>query len=520
MALEAVCLKALAKRPEDRYASAKDLVAEINHFLADEPVTAYREPLAARAGRWARQHRTLVAAAAVVLLAVLGGLAAVLGVQSRANKNLAVKNPELAASNERERQRFDLAMDAVGAFHTGASEDVLLKQQEFEPLRKKLLANAADFYRKLQAQLGSGADPHTRSALARSYSALGDMDQDVGATDQALRDYEQGRALYEKLAADGQGDTAPQKELVKLLINESAVYQSRKEMDSAKKAASQAVTMGEQLVASAPGDPERSYLLAQSLNTLSNTNPNTSDDKERLTPRRATELMERAAADHPDIAEYQRYLGSTLGSLANVAFAKGQSEESVKLNAQAAEILEKLRITNPSDLKVRRSLAITYGNKGLADGQWGKFEDALADFRRSSQVLEEMTNEQPAVIEYQQMLSGQYQNTAWALWQLGRHDESIQMTQKQNALLATLASRHPDRPDLRSMQALALMNTGSTLLPEGRVDEALRYYKQSEALFEALVLTQLSLITQSYWPISTERSDTCMSQQDDPAMRS
>jgi eukaryotic-like serine/threonine-protein kinase len=486
LALEAVCLKALAKRPGDRYASAKDLVAEINHFLADEPVTAYREPLAARAGRWARQHRTFVAAAAVALLAVLGGLAAVLGVQSRANKNLAVKNAELAASNERERQRFDLAMDAVGAFHTGASEDVLLKQQEFEPLRKKLLANAADFYRKLQAQLGSGADPHTRSALARSYSALGDMDQDVGATDQALRDYEQGRELYEKLAADAPGDTAPRKELVKLLINVANVYQSRKEMDSAKKAAGQAVTMGEQLVASAPGDPEDLGLLARSLNTLASANPNSPDEKERLV-RRAAGLMERVVADHPDVPEYQRYLGSVLGGLAIVAYAKGQSEESVKLNAQAAEILEKLRITNPSDLKVRRSLAITYGNKGLADGQWGKFEDALADFRRSSQVLEEMTNEQPAVIEYQQMLSGQYQNTAWALWQLGRHDESIQMIQKQNALLATLASRHPDRPDLRSMQALALMNTGITLLPEGRVDEALRYYKQSEALFAALV---------------------------------
>src|SRR5262249_60536230 len=67
-ALQAVCLKALAKRPADRYARALDLAADIKHFLADEPVTAYREPLAARAGRWARRHRTAVTTVGGLLL--------------------------------------------------------------------------------------------------------------------------------------------------------------------------------------------------------------------------------------------------------------------------------------------------------------------------------------------------------------------------------------------------------------------------------------------------------------------
>src|SRR5262249_2024422 len=44
-ALQAVCLKALAKRREDRYASAAELASEVRHFLADEPVAAYREPV-------------------------------------------------------------------------------------------------------------------------------------------------------------------------------------------------------------------------------------------------------------------------------------------------------------------------------------------------------------------------------------------------------------------------------------------------------------------------------------------
>src|SRR5262249_2237237 len=40
-ALQAVCLKAMALAPEARYRSAKDLAADIDHWLADEPVTAY-----------------------------------------------------------------------------------------------------------------------------------------------------------------------------------------------------------------------------------------------------------------------------------------------------------------------------------------------------------------------------------------------------------------------------------------------------------------------------------------------
>src|SRR5262249_56035058 len=66
-ALDAVCRKAMAVRPSERYASALDLAADVEHWLADEPVSAYAEPLPARAARWARRHRPAVAAAVALL---------------------------------------------------------------------------------------------------------------------------------------------------------------------------------------------------------------------------------------------------------------------------------------------------------------------------------------------------------------------------------------------------------------------------------------------------------------------
>jgi Flp pilus assembly protein TadD len=74
-ALEAVCLRAMAEHPQDRYASASELGAEVERWLAGEPVRAYPERWPARTARWARRHRVAVAGLAVGLLvaAVLGG---------------------------------------------------------------------------------------------------------------------------------------------------------------------------------------------------------------------------------------------------------------------------------------------------------------------------------------------------------------------------------------------------------------------------------------------------------------
>jgi tetratricopeptide (TPR) repeat protein/tRNA A-37 threonylcarbamoyl transferase component Bud32 len=76
LALEAVCLRAMAHDPDKRYATATALAQDVERWLADEPVTVYRERLRGRLQRWARRRRTLVASAAVaILLLVAAGVA-------------------------------------------------------------------------------------------------------------------------------------------------------------------------------------------------------------------------------------------------------------------------------------------------------------------------------------------------------------------------------------------------------------------------------------------------------------
>ncbi len=66
-ALEAICLKAMALQPLERYASAKGLADDVEHWLADEPVMAHAEPLAVRLGRWVGHHKGLVGSVAAVV---------------------------------------------------------------------------------------------------------------------------------------------------------------------------------------------------------------------------------------------------------------------------------------------------------------------------------------------------------------------------------------------------------------------------------------------------------------------
>ena len=87
-ALEAICLKAMAYRPEDRYGSPRDLAQDLERRLADEPVSAWPEPLRLKMLRWVNRNRTLVssAAAAILVAAATGGYLAYEGQMDRVRR--------------------------------------------------------------------------------------------------------------------------------------------------------------------------------------------------------------------------------------------------------------------------------------------------------------------------------------------------------------------------------------------------------------------------------------------------
>ncbi len=72
--LETILGKAMAKRPDERYASAQDLADDLRRFLEDKPILARPPTVLDRVSKWARRHRPVVAAAAVLLVMAVIGL--------------------------------------------------------------------------------------------------------------------------------------------------------------------------------------------------------------------------------------------------------------------------------------------------------------------------------------------------------------------------------------------------------------------------------------------------------------
>ncbi len=137
-ALEAICLKAMAIRPEERYPSAEALAADVEHWLAGEPVSAFREPAAVRIRRWAKRNRTLVTAGAVLLLAALWSAASGLVLLSAKNREVAAeRNAARAAADEAEAVNAFLVTDLLGQ----ADPDVNARDQKVTV--EQVLAKAA-----------------------------------------------------------------------------------------------------------------------------------------------------------------------------------------------------------------------------------------------------------------------------------------------------------------------------------------------------------------------------------------
>ena len=97
--LEAICLKGMALRPEDRYPTARAMANDIEHWLADEPISAAEDTAVERLSRWARKHKGLVQAGSVFLFLAFVIASVAWGFVSLSNKRLNLANVTINEQN-------------------------------------------------------------------------------------------------------------------------------------------------------------------------------------------------------------------------------------------------------------------------------------------------------------------------------------------------------------------------------------------------------------------------------------
>jgi serine/threonine-protein kinase len=401
-ALEAVCLKAMAPRPADRYATPKALAEDVERWMADEPVSSWREPLSRRARRWARRNRTAVAAAAVALVAGVAGLAAVLVVQTRAradlgraNAQVTRANADLLAANARERQRFDLAMAAVQLFHGEVSQDLLLKEKEFAGLRSRLLTGAADFYGNLERLLEGHTDLPSRAALGRAYFELGQLTGDIGNMAEALAVHRKGLAVRRKLAQEPEAGAEAVLDLVRSLTAQGSLQQISGDRAGSLSSFGDARGLVEGLVVAGSGGDEAKALLAETLDGmgLDRANP-----RENLEMRyRALEIAKELVGKHPGVTRYLGLLGLLQMNIGVDLLDLGREAEAIAASKEAATTTQRLVDARPDVYLYQNRLAIVYNN--IAASSWNevRLDEAVAFQRLAVAIWRKAAAANPAV---------------------------------------------------------------------------------------------------------------------------
>jgi tetratricopeptide (TPR) repeat protein len=177
--LETIVLKAVAREPAERYATAQELADDLRRFLDDRPIRARRSPLWQRLRRWLRRHRTVVlATAATALLAVGPGIWAGWNeVTRRARTEQAIAQAMQAAERLEDEASWEAALAQMreaeqAAEHGSAGED----------LKQRLRRRRADLEFAVRLE-----------AVRMRRAAILDRRPDVGQSDQeyarAFREY-------------------------------------------------------------------------------------------------------------------------------------------------------------------------------------------------------------------------------------------------------------------------------------------------------------------------------------------
>jgi eukaryotic-like serine/threonine-protein kinase len=405
-ALEAVCLKAMATRPEDRYAKCRGLADDIERWMADEPVTAWREPFLRRARRRARRHRTAVTALAAAVLVALAGTAAVLAVQTRANGKLQQANANLASANERERQRFDLAMDAIELFHGEVSDDLLMKEKQFDGLRTKLLNGAAAFYRRLEDLLKGQTDRESRAALGKAYDELGALTEKIGDQAAALEVHSKALAVRRALASEPRADAATKLDVARSLNAVGWLQNSTGDTAGALASFEEARRLSGAMESQGDATEQAREVLGRAYHRTAFVQTGTGDPAEALkTYAKALAIRQKLADANPGVTRFQLALAMTLNNMGLVLSLTGDPAEVRAAHDRALAIQQKLADANPGATEFQSDLAMSHDNLAYGRFQNGDRAGARAAWEKALAIQQRLADANPSVTQFQRRLA-------------------------------------------------------------------------------------------------------------------
>jgi serine/threonine-protein kinase len=511
--LEAICRKALACQPEARYGSALEMAEEIEHWLADEPVRADREPWTARLARWARRHRTLVAgavAAAGVALVALGVATVLLSAANRqvrtAKREVDDQAANLLRANARERrakaeaekdrdeasrqkaaadQNFELARGAVRRYLAMVGKDVRLKRAGLHQLRKQLFDEAGTFYEELIRARGD--DPAMRVVIAETHLDNAQLASWHRDADRTIERAGKALALLRRLPARERAQAG-----VQLLLSEvhdalGRGYEFKGNFFAAEREALACKTIRDQLAADRPGEPR--YVEARALAWfqlgaiyLSNTKV----EQAERTFEQARGLFRKAITGTRK-ADLDAALAACLVNLGIAHLKSGRMGPSEKALVEARDLFRQVEVVAPNDPRPKDGLGRSLLNLGRVYTNSKRYKEAEAAHAEAWRIYEALVINDPEMPRWREYLVHALGDLAAVYEATGRKALAIAKRRLACAAGDRLVAAAPAEASYAVQLAHDNLALGRLLLRDRKALDAVTPYTRAIELMEAEV---------------------------------
>jgi serine/threonine-protein kinase len=485
-ALEAVCLKAMARAAGDRYATPRALADDIERWMADEPVSAYREPASARLGRWVRRHKPAVAGAAALLLTAVVALSlstVLIGLEQAKTREAYRAEAE---QRRRAEARSRLARRAVDDMYTQVAERWLAEQPGMLPVQREFLEKARAAYEELADEPGS--EPALRREAAAAYRRVGEIEMRLGRQDRAQQGQRKALAIAEELSARSPADPSYRLDASVALVRLGRIQHTTGQYPESEQALRRALGILSDLAQADPGRQEYRRNLAEGhghLAYLLRLTGRWADAEPEF--RRAIDLEETLEREGDQTPATLRWHANALTDYASSLYRVGRCDDAVRIYRQAIGLFDRLITADPGMPLYRGDLTSALVALGHAEAQQGDLADAEREYRRAIDLGRRLVADFPDVPWYRDKLDYAYINLATLLKNTGRPAEAEAAYRQAVELAERLLRESSSFPYLRADLIRNLGSFGSFQQEVGRREEAEATLRRAVQLSERLV---------------------------------